>query len=348
MADRVVTLSFVAISLALLQSCGTSQRAPVDRVALSNTGASPNHVTVQSGDSLWLIAQRAGIPLADLIRTNGLKSPYRILPGQRLKLPRKRTYTVRAGDSLYGIAERYNLGRHQLARANGLASPYRIFPGQQLVLPGAATPAKPSTANIARRSVTESRGASVPPARPTKTQSGRGARAPSKPVRPVERRTVPLREKTPVKVAPSPAGPLVWPVSGRVISRFGPKKGGLFNDGINLAVPRGTSIRAAGDGTVVYAGNELRGFGNLLLVRHGGGLTTAYAHNDTLLVGRGDRVRRGQSIARAGQTGGVTQPQLHFEIRKGKRAIDPVKLLGRPPLAATSKIKPTVKAEITG
>lgn len=348
MADRIVTLSVAAIALVLLQSCGTSQRAPVDRVALSNAGASPGHVTVQSGDSLWLIAQREGITLAELIRTNGLKSPYRILPGQRLKLPRKRVYTVRAGDSLYGIAERYNLGRHQLARANGLASPYRIFPGQRLVLPRSPAPVKPPTVKAASRDVIESRGASVPPARPSKSAPRKTASAPQETVRPIAKRPVTVTKKEPVKVTPAPAGPLAWPVSGRVISRFGPKKGGLFNDGINLAVPKGTSIRAAGDGTVVYAGNELRGFGNLLLVRHGGGLTTAYAHNDKLLVQRGDRVRRGQSIAQAGQTGGVDQPQLHFEIRKGKRAIDPVKLLGRPPLAATSQLNGITAADPTG
>ena len=114
---------------------------------------------------------------------------------------------------------------------------------------------------------------------------------------------------------------------GPVISAFGAKGKGLHNDGINIRADRGSPVRAAEHGVVAYAGNELRGFGNLLLVRHAGGWITAYAHNDTLLVARGDRVRRGQVIARVGSSGSVTEPQLHFELRKGKRAVDPRKYL---------------------
>ena len=115
---------------------------------------------------------------------------------------------------------------------------------------------------------------------------------------------------------------------GRVIAGFGPREGGLHNDGINIAAERGTQVRAAENGVVVYAGNELRGFGNLLLIKHADGWTTAYAHADKLLVRRGDRVERGQPIATVGQTGNVDRPQLHFEIRRGPRAVDPRDELG--------------------
>jgi murein DD-endopeptidase MepM/ murein hydrolase activator NlpD len=112
-----------------------------------------------------------------------------------------------------------------------------------------------------------------------------------------------------------------------VISGYGPKSNGQHNDGINLAVPEGTEVKAAEDGVVAYAGNELKGYGNLVLLRHSDGWMTAYAHNSQLLVKRGDTVKRGQNVARAGQTGGVSSPQVHFEIRKGSTPVDPKQYL---------------------
>ncbi|MBI1777523.1 MAG: peptidoglycan DD-metalloendopeptidase family protein [Proteobacteria bacterium] len=124
---------------------------------------------------------------------------------------------------------------------------------------------------------------------------------------------------------PPPRGgrAFLWPVRGTVLSNFGPQPGGLHNDGMNIAAPAGTSVRAADNGVVAYAGNELRGFGNLLLIKHAGGWVSAYAHNDKLLVHRGEEVKRGQVIARVGSTGSVTQPQVHFQLRRGQHAVDP-------------------------
>jgi murein DD-endopeptidase MepM/ murein hydrolase activator NlpD len=141
----------------------------------------------------------------------------------------------------------------------------------------------------------------------------------------------PPRDTTPVGPPPPRAGKtFLWPLRGRVIATFGEQGRGLHNDGLNIAAPRGTPIRAAENGVVAYAGNEIRGFGNLLLVRHAGGYVTAYAHADTLLVKRGDTVHRGQTIARVGATGSVTEPQLHFEIREGSQPVDPQRFLGSP------------------
>jgi murein DD-endopeptidase MepM/ murein hydrolase activator NlpD len=117
-----------------------------------------------------------------------------------------------------------------------------------------------------------------------------------------------------------------WPVRGRILSAFGAHNG-QQNDGIDLSVPEGTSVKAADDGVVAYAGNELKGYGNLVLVRHQNGFVTAYAHASELMVKRGDQVKRGQIIARSGQTGNVNAPQLHFEIRKGKVPVDPMQFL---------------------
>jgi murein DD-endopeptidase MepM/ murein hydrolase activator NlpD len=133
-------------------------------------------------------------------------------------------------------------------------------------------------------------------------------------------------EKAPA--AGSGKGPFVWPVRGKVIQTFGSSTDGLKNDGINIAAPAGSPVVAAADGVVAYAGNELRGFGNMILIRHDGGYVTAYAHNDSLLVKKGDKVKRGQTIARVGATGAVFGPQLHFEIRKGTEPVDPMTYLG--------------------
>jgi murein DD-endopeptidase MepM/ murein hydrolase activator NlpD len=128
--------------------------------------------------------------------------------------------------------------------------------------------------------------------------------------------------------AGSGGGQFAWPVQGKVIGAFGTMKDGTKNDGVNIAAPAGAPVVAAADGVVAYAGNELRGFGNMILIRHDGGYVTAYAHNASLLVKKGDKVKRGQTIARVGATGAVFGPQLHFEIRKGTEPVDPMTFLG--------------------
>jgi murein DD-endopeptidase MepM/ murein hydrolase activator NlpD len=139
--------------------------------------------------------------------------------------------------------------------------------------------------------------------------------------------------KTPEPAVPAPAahtgnGQFGWPVQGKIVSKFGATSDGLRNDGINISAPAGAPVQAAADGIVAYAGNELRGFGNMVLIRHANGWVTAYAHNQSLNVKKGDQVKRGQVIARVGSTGNVQSPQLHFEIRKGTSAVDPTKYLG--------------------
>jgi murein DD-endopeptidase MepM/ murein hydrolase activator NlpD len=133
----------------------------------------------------------------------------------------------------------------------------------------------------------------------------------------------------PVRAAEATGAPQTfrWPVRGRVITSYGAKTNGKQNDGINVAVPEGTPIKAAEDGVVAYSGNELKGYGNLVLVRHANGYVTAYAHASELMVKRGETIKRGQVIAKSGQSGEVGSPQLHFEIRKGSTPVDPLQFL---------------------
>jgi murein DD-endopeptidase MepM/ murein hydrolase activator NlpD len=126
---------------------------------------------------------------------------------------------------------------------------------------------------------------------------------------------------------PREGGRFLWPLRGKVLVAFGPRGGGLHNDGINIAAREGAEIRAAESGVVVYAGNELQGFGNLVLLRHAGEWMTAYGHASAVLVRRGEVVRRGQVIARVGRTGNVSRSQLHFEIRRNDKAVDPMRYL---------------------
>ena len=295
-------------------------------------------VVVGKGDSVYALSRRHSVSIRAIILANNLQPPFLLRVGQRIVLPRAPSYKVKRGDTLSEVAETQGVGMYELARLNALKAPYTIFVGQQLRLPGsvaarstAGVPATLGTPNIKTVSVSPnagqpSTGVSTPPA---STKPPSWAMVPRKPAKKGAR--LPVRPSIPSqsisKPAPRTGNGFQWPVQGRVISSFGAKSKGLRNDGINIAARRGAPVVAAENGVVVYAGNELRGFGNLVLIKHAGGWVSAYAHNDRLAVQRGDKVRKGQRIAVVGSTGGVTSPQLHFELRKGKRARDPRKYL---------------------
>ncbi len=251
---------------------------------------------VQAGDTVYGVARRFAVPVRGVIDANALRPPYGLRVGQVLRVPNPRRHRVQAGDTVYGVARRYGIDPSQIVSLNRIAAPYAIAPGQSLVLPAAspavALPAAASPAGAVK-------------AAPT-TRSLAGIPAPP----------------------PRAGGKFLWPVQGRTIAGYGRKKDGLHNDGINIAAPRGAPVRAADNGVVAYVGNELRGFGNLILVKHAGGWVTAYAHNQDFLVKRGQTVTRGQPIARVGSSGNVATPQLHFEIRKGTRSVNPTRFLG--------------------
>jgi len=234
-------------------------------------------------------------------------------------------HVVAPGETLSSVARLYGYSRTSVARANAIAADTKLKVGQQLTIPGAkparvaaVNPVRPiHSAPTAMAPAAAPSLRSPPPQRVATADPGAPLPAPEPAV---------VRTEAPAEPA-SAAGGFRWPVRGRVIAGFGQETNGQRNDGINLAVPEGTSIKAAEDGTVAYAGNELKGYGNLLLVRHTNGFVTAYAHASELLVKRGDQVKRGQIIARAGQTGSVSSPQLHFEIRKGATPVDPTRYL---------------------
>lgn len=261
--------------------------------------------TVKRGNTVYAISRIYGVPVRAIIEANDLSPPYLLKVGDRLRIPAPRTHTVAKGDTVYSISRRYGVPMNELMRANGITPPYTIVIGQDLAIPASAGQA-------AETAVASAEDDDPPP-----------------------RASQPPKRVTPAQIAALPNPPpragrtFQWPVSGKIALGFGRQAGGSHNDGINITAPRGSSVVAAENGIVAYAGNELRGFGNLLLIKHSDGFMTAYAHNDQLLVARGQRVNKGQVIARVGSTGSVATPQLHFEIRRGRTAVDPLKYLPR-------------------
>jgi murein DD-endopeptidase MepM/ murein hydrolase activator NlpD len=265
---------------------------------LSSLWGGSDSVRVAKGDTLYSISRSYGVPLKDLINVNHLKAPYTLYVGQTLRLPSKQYHTVKRGESLYSIARDYNVDITTLSKVNNLTTPYSLSVGQKLLLPGSVS-AKASSVSAQRQQTSST-------VQSTKNNIYQSA--------PVEDSYVPsTTRKTKFD----------WPVKGRIISGFGNLGSGRKNDGINIKADLGTTVKAADAGTVAYAGNELKGFGNLILIKHNDGWITAYAHNDKLFVTKGQKVKRGEKIASVGSTGSVTTPQLHFEVRSGKKAVNP-------------------------
>lgn len=283
-----------------------------------------NAVKVGPGDTVYALSRRHRVPVPAIIRANNLKPPYLLNVGQRIVLPRGKQHKIGPGDTLYSIAQSYDVGLYELARLNDIGPPYTARLGATLVIPESEEKQPAPTAKAAPTPPPPAPKPAPTPAPVKKTPR------PDSEVSPSGQIVLLPPTKPPVPVPPPPArsgSGFIWPVKGTVISNFGAKKGGLRNDGINIRASRGTPIFAAENGVVAYAGNEIRGFGNLLLIKHTDGYITAYAHGDKLLVSRGQKVKRGQHIATVGSTGSVGEPQLHFEVRKGRRPQDPKKYL---------------------
>ena len=286
---------------------------------------SADHILVGRGDTLYGIARRHGIPIRKLIEANGLRQPYVIYHGKMLKMPSARILIAREGETAYGVARRYGINMGSLVRINNIRPPYRLRSGQRLRLPD------PEISNVAQ---TRRSGRTEQNQRKSTARTVNGLSKISKKTT-LSRQPAPQPgwnkpASRPLTAPPPRSGPkFLWPIKGKIIVAFGPRKGGFYNDGLNIAARAGTPIKAAENGVVAYVGNQLQGFGNLVLIKHSGGWMTAYAHGSRVFVRRGSVVKRGQTIARVGRTGNVNKPQLHFELRRGDRAVDPRRYLVR-------------------
>ena len=273
---------------------------------------------VARGDTLRRIAETTGAGSEAIARANALAPPFVIYPGQRLAIPGGRYHQVRAGETGIAIARAYAVPWDRVIAANQLAEPFILRTGQRLLIPG-ETGRAPSAAERAAAFtldiddiVTGGEPAIAETQKPT-------------PPAPTARRVLPAT----AVVAPPPAltSGFAWPVEGAVVRRFGRGASGVRNDGIKIAAPADTPITAAADGVVAYVGEGVAALGGLVIVKHGEGWTSVYGHASKLLVQRGQAVKRGQRIALSGETGFADQPELHFELRKGRTPVDPLSQL---------------------
>jgi murein DD-endopeptidase MepM/ murein hydrolase activator NlpD len=342
-----------------LETTGTVPQRSV--VAAQPAGGTK--IIVGTSDTLDVLAKRYHVTPQAILAANGYRGPRALSPGQQLIIPHTGAvaaapamapvaaapavapkpvavlaapssyHFVNHGDTLASIARKNHISAAELAHANGLDPSAKLKLGTKLTVPGAKTAAVAAPlapAPVAAAPVAAAlQPVAAAPAPATKmaaiaqpAQSARLAQA-----------TTNIEEKPAAEAPAKPAETTSslptfrWPVRGKVITSYGAKTNGKSNDGINVAVPEGTPVKAAEDGVVAYSGNELKGYGNLVLVRHSNGYVTAYAHASELLVKRGDTIKRGQVIAKSGQSGEVASPQLHFEIRKGSSPVDPLQFL---------------------
>jgi len=322
--------------------------APVPAPAAAAAHGGGTTIIVGTSDTLDILAQRYHVTPAAILAANGYRGPRTLSPGQQLIIPHAAAvaaapapapasrpvavasaapsvHVVNPGDTLMSIAHRNHVSVAELAKANNLEASGKLKLGMRLNVPSAriagAAPLVPAPVAAAQPAA-----AAMPAAGPKMAAAG-----PQQSVRLAQASPAPDETAAEVPAKPSEATSALptfrWPVRGKVITSYGAKTNGKSNDGINLAVPEGTPVKAAEDGVVAYSGNELKGYGNLVLVRHANGYVTAYAHASELLVKRGDTIKRGQVIAKSGQSGEVGSPQLHFEIRKGSSPVDPLQFL---------------------
>lgn len=322
-----------------IESTGTV--APRSVAAVKPSPAGGTTIIVGTSDTLEDLSKRYNVSSAAILQANGYRGPRALQPGQQLIIPRaapvaaqpapaagavqtpsaSSTHVVNRGETLMSLSRRYNVTLSQLAKANNLTPASKLAIGSKVVVPGG----KPASATAAVQPAAEQKPAQVvaqaPQTKPATPEPQQKARLAST--------TPDVPESAPAKATETTSAlpAFRWPARGRVIAGYGAKTNGKQNDGINVAVPEGTPVKAAEDGVVAYSGNELKDYGNLVLVRHSNGYVTAYAHASELMVKRGDTIKRGQIIAKSGQTGGVSSPQLHFEIRKGSSPVDPMQFL---------------------
>ena len=247
-----------------------------------------NEIIVAPGETLYSISRKYQVSTRDLIAQNNLKAPYIIANGERLSIPSALYHEVVAGDTLYSISRRYEMKVDQLVELNNLHEPYSVKVGERIKISHNSD----NSTKVAQKNNEK------------KTEE-------------------PLNKPGFVEQAVNKLNKFSWPVKGKIVSKFGPKSGGLYNDGIKIKAAEGAEVKAAEDGVVAYVGNELKGYGNLVIIKHGSGWITSYAHLKNWNVKRGEKVTQGQKIGAVGSSGNVDSPQLYFGLRKGRDAVNP-------------------------
>lgn len=292
-------------------SAGNQQRStgPAGWTALGGTP-----IVVREGQTLESLSNRYNVPASAILSANNLRGASDVRPGSTVVIPVYNAIGTQTASAQPAQTRSDASSSQSQAQSQSQSQPRQASaaPPSQ---PTAAPPPRPQQVASAARQTHQA---------PSQPQANQPSASASAPAPRVEQASAPQPQPEASQPSATAAGlDFRWPARGRVIAGFG--TGG--NEGINIALPEGTPVRAAEGGTVAYAGSELKGYGNLILIRHDDGYVSAYAHNRDLLVKRGDTVRRGQVIANSGRTGNVNAPQLHFEIRRGSDPVDPMPYL---------------------
>jgi murein DD-endopeptidase MepM/ murein hydrolase activator NlpD len=366
-ARGVCRAALVVLFASLLAACANDQGGPAPLYMKGEQGAeaapiapAPRRdvrITVRPGQSVKRLALEYHVSERSIIAANHLTPPYKIKIGQSLMIPG----AMEAGPVRQAMVPPRAAPQPPLP-VSGAAPPVTMVPAPVATAPAAPPPvaaAVPVPAPAPRtpppiRDIISlddpppaAPASAAPPPRainfPEPAPGSSSSAAPPPPVAAAPQARPPgpsaaaeARAEETKQASAMHGGRFAWPVRGRVLSSYGVTSGGAHNDGLNIAAPKGAPIAAIDGGTVAYSGNELRGYGNLVLVKHSNGLISAYAHCEELLVKRGDTVHRGQVIAKVGATGGVSEPQLHFELRRGKQPVDPREFLTPAPSAAAA------------
>ena len=252
-----------------------------------------NQYKVKKGDNLFSISRQFNISIQELIKVNKIQEPYKIFPNQSIFIPQNKKHIVVKGETLYSISRYYETTVFTLAKYNNIKNVNNIKVGKELIIP--------------------KRSEKIKKIKNKKWDSK------FKKKKIENRKIVILRDKK--------NSTFIWPVRGKLLSKYGKSKEGFYNDGINIDSKKGTKVMSSQAGKVIYCGNEIPGYGNLILIKHSKNWITAYAHLNEVFTEKGKKVSKGEIIGSVGNTGNVRSPQLHFEIRKGKESVNPLKLL---------------------
>ena len=257
------------------------------------------YYTVTKGDNLYLISKQYNVTISKLINFNNIDSPYKIFPNQKIFIPKKRTHIVKKGDTLYSISRKYRTDVFTVSRFNNLKNVNQIYTNQKLIIPDHFERKKKVVRKVKKKETKKVKKQIIAKKKEYKKKNNKQI----------------LNET------------FIWLVKGKILSKYGSNDPGFFNDGINIESVSGKDVKASSSGEIVYSGNEIPGYGNLVLIKHSKNWITAYAHLNKIYKKKGTLVMKGESIGAVGNSGNVKIPQLHFEIRKGKEAVDPLKHL---------------------
>jgi murein DD-endopeptidase MepM/ murein hydrolase activator NlpD len=287
---------FIYIILLLSACTNNKYLAPVinKNISPENVKSISKTIKIYTGDSLYSISKREGVSIRSIIEVNNLEPPFILYEGKELIIPISKIHIVQSGNTLWDIANCYKVSVIEIRALNNLKIKDKIYRGKKLFIP----------INEKNRNLR--------------------CKDTSKLIVKVDKRKKKILNK---KNIVSNKTDYLWPVKGKILSKYGLLAKGLRNDGINISANKGDPVFASKAGKVVYAGNEIQAFGNLILIKHYDNKTTAYAHLDKIKVKKGQAVKKGEVIAALGNSGKVSKPQLHFELRDSNGPLNPLKYL---------------------